>query len=422
MHWSEYGEKPHEIFKTDIHDYTIQEFSRDIDRPLNVIPLYRFTTKSYKIGDIIELDIPTSWSTNLEILGYMAEPYETKTFLQINNTSRGIDNYMSNYPEEEEYILTPMKLKIVNKHDDIANVTILPKSAFIGSGLFREDITYEEELLKFIYDNNTKNAIELLNSVDDIDLTYKDYGNGYTPLHVAIKYNRIEIVKKLLDKLTDEDLIITNKNGMTPLHLVTHKEIIKILLKRLSSKDLVIKNDKGQTPLYVAVSYNRIKIVEILIEKLSGKDLMIPNNDGYTPLHVASNNIKIVNMFLEKLSNEDLIIPDNNGNTYLHIAIRYNWTKIIKLYLDRLSYKGLIIQDNNGNTPLHVAIKNELVIIVQLLLERLPKEARIIENKDGHTPLNVINKNIQFYGENDDRLAIRSMLQPMVKSAYRGSE
>ena len=123
--WSEYGDNPHEVFKTDIHDYTIEEFIRDINRPLTITPLYRFIVRQSNIGDIIKYDVPTSWSTNLEILGYMAEAYDTKTFLQIDDISIGIENYMSNYLEEEEYILIPMKLQVIAKHDDIAHVVIL---------------------------------------------------------------------------------------------------------------------------------------------------------------------------------------------------------------------------------------------------------------------------------------------------------
>ena len=231
---------------------------------------------------------------------------------------------------------------VENKLNDINNIIELfkpmVKSAFTGSGKNK------------IFEAIRNNDIDMINKLSDEDIQNND---DYTFLHLAIKNNLIEIVKILLDKLTDENLIIEDKDGNRPLHL--------------------------------AVMINNKEMVEILLERLSVEDLVIKDIFGGTPLH-DSNNVEITEMLLNKLSNEDIVI-----------------------------------QDDDGYTPLHNAVYYKNIETFQKILERLPKEAKTIKNKDGDTPLDLVNKKIEQYGETDIYIAMRSMLQPIVKSAYTGS-
>lgn len=100
--------------------------------------------------------------------------------------------------------------------------------------------------------------------------------NGYTPLHVAAKYGRTDILRLLLDSGGFPN-VKTYKTLLTPLHLACmHKrvQIIRELLKCGTCK--IDEGDaEGNTPLYYATINNDLKAVEILIT--NGADCMRKN-------------------------------------------------------------------------------------------------------------------------------------------------
>ena len=106
----------------------------------------------------------------------------------------------------------------------------------------------EKMMLEGIRDNDLKKVAWALNLGLDINTLL----DGFTPLHLAVIWNRIEIAKLLID----------------------------------SGADVMAKEDRyGRTPLHEAVYWRNIELAKLLIA--SGADVNAKTNYGFTPLHRA---------------------------------------------------------------------------------------------------------------------------------------
>lgn len=96
-----------------------------------------------------------------------------------------------------------------------------------------------------------------------------------TPLHLAIKNQRLDLFKLLLDhsiKFDEKATIGTNQTGWTPLHLAVkygNLDFIAPLIKKgakLNEKTTGGGPTANLTPLHLAIKDNRLDIVKLLIE------------------------------------------------------------------------------------------------------------------------------------------------------------
>ncbi|KAI0524338.1 hypothetical protein KFK09_003705 [Dendrobium nobile] len=125
----------------------------------------------------------------------------------------------------------------------------------------------------------------LLNAKNDIMVQ--------TPLHVAAGYNKVDIVKYLLEWRGPEKVDLESKNmyGETPLHMAAKNgcsESAHLLLSHGAS--LEAKANNGMTALHLAVWHARqaleCGIVKTLLEY--NADLSVEDNEGLTPLNHIS--------------------------------------------------------------------------------------------------------------------------------------
>ena len=130
LYWSEFGDEPHlsldaETFKR--RHYTLQDFIKDIDVPiLHNGQLYRYivTTISYKIGDIINFDVPTSWSSNKQTVLDMSFGLQNAKILIIkSNNLRGKFNIFNQYGENE-FIIIPLTMHVTKIDDNFIYVCV----------------------------------------------------------------------------------------------------------------------------------------------------------------------------------------------------------------------------------------------------------------------------------------------------------
>ena len=129
----------------------------------------------------------------------------------------------------------------------------------------------DENTYTLLYDSIYKNDIskvkELLPSVA---LTINDdYGFG-TILYHACSYNKVEIVKLLLEQPNIDINIKKEKdyNAHTPLHIACYHqyiEVVKLLLEQ-PFIDVNSQDNNGHTPLDLICKNNNIEIIKLLLK------------------------------------------------------------------------------------------------------------------------------------------------------------
>ena len=174
-----------------------------------------------------------------------------------------------------------------------------------------------------------------MNLVSDLivlgaNLDWKEDGNrGWTALHWAAYYNRLKIVKILID----------------------------------AGADVNIQNEEEDTPLHIATRWCNIKTIKLLLD--SGADVNIKNKKGWTPLHST-----LAIEYLDKLTlllsvpDIDLNVQDTEGWTPLHWAVYFNEFKVVEILVDAGARKD--IRDDGGRLPYDRTTNQELKKLLKL--------------------------------------------------------
>uniref|UniRef100_A0A3Q1EFS7 Ankyrin 3 n=1 Tax=Acanthochromis polyacanthus TaxID=80966 RepID=A0A3Q1EFS7_9TELE len=156
------------------------------------------------------------------------------------------------------------------------------------------------------------------------------FQKGFTPLHVAAKYGKLEVANLLLQKNAPPDA--AGKSGLTPLHVAAHydhQKVALLLLNQGASPHAAAKN--GYTPLHIAAKKNQMEITTTLLEY--GASTNTVTRQGITPLHLAAQegNVDIVTLLLAR--DAPINTSNKNGYTPLHQAAQQGHTHIINLLL-----------------------------------------------------------------------------------------
>ncbi len=261
-----------------------------------------------------------------------------------------------------------------------------------------------------IIESKKKNKHEVLKKMLLLgsDPNTKD-SNGWTALHYACQYGDFESVKILID--TNANITAFSNNQRTPLHLASKMNRIEIV-KYLTDKILALKNgmntkflnakdDHGCTPSHLAAKEGNKECLEILLTK--GADLYAVDLCGWNILHYASFHARkdTIRFICKYDADYDILQNTKNTQNKLPIEILSNYN--LKPYFISLWHaaregdldmtKRLIVNENQNpneptffeqNTPLHLAVLNNHYLEVRLLLEY--KANQTIKNKYGILP------------------------------------
>ena len=280
---------------------------------------------------------------------------------------------------------------------------------------FGKDINEKLSIFSFapihkIIESRKKNKHEVLKKMLLLgsDPNTKD-SNGWTALHYACQYGDFESLKILID--TKANINAFSNNQRTPLHLAAKMnriEIVKYLTDKILSqkggmntKFLNAKDDHGCTPSHLAAKEGNKECLEILLTK--GADLYAVDLCGWNILHYASFHARkdTIRFICKYDADYDKLQNTKNTQNKLPIEILSNYN--LKPYFMSLWHaaregdldmtKRLIVNENQNpneqtyfekNTPLHLAVLNNHYLEVRLLLEY--KANKTIKNKYGILP------------------------------------
>uniref|UniRef100_A0A8C2H9T7 Ankyrin 3 n=1 Tax=Cyprinus carpio TaxID=7962 RepID=A0A8C2H9T7_CYPCA len=256
---------------------------------------------------------------------------------------------------------TPLHLAAREGHKDVASI-LLDNGASLG-------ITTK------VSHTNKCTCFSLFLSMNCLSLQ-----KGFTPLHVAAKYGKIEVANLLLQKEAPPDA--AGKSGLTPLHVAAHydnQKVALLLLDQGASPHAAAKN--GYTPLHIAAKKNQMEIATTLLEY--GADTNATTRQGISPLHLAAQegNVDMVTLLLARETAINL--GNKSGLTPLHLAAQEDKVNVSEVLINH----GATVDPETkmGYTPLHVACHYGNIKMVHFLLKNQAKVNA--KTKNGYTPL-----------------------------------
>jgi len=237
-------------------------------------------------------------------------------------------------------------------------------------------------------------------------------GDGMTMLHIAVRSNRSEVVKVLingganvnkfdekdftpldyaLDFPCEEEIVQLLLNAGAQLKHPNRDEIMEASaigdtgkLKEFISKkiNLLIKDTRDKTPLHLAVENGHAPAVQLLIE--NGADVNAKIGVNVTPLYLTSS-IDVAKILLDNGAR-----PDEqcglDGETALHAAVRKGNKQLAEVLIS--GGADINAGDFGSKTPLHTSAISFQLSMARFLLEK----GVDINAKDvlGLTPLHIV--------------------------------
>jgi ankyrin repeat protein len=111
--------------------------------------------------------------------------------------------------------------------------------------------------------------------------------DGYTALHLAAWFGRLEVARVLLEHGADPNAVALNESRGTPLHSAVasrHRDVASLLLALGASANVV--QHGGWTPLHAAAGHGDDAIASLLL--LRGADPTRASDDGRTAIDMAT--------------------------------------------------------------------------------------------------------------------------------------
>ncbi|XP_072689448.1 ankyrin repeat and SAM domain-containing protein 1A isoform X1 [Canis lupus baileyi] len=216
--------------------------------------------------------------------------------------------------------------------------------------------------------NGHKDVVEVLLRNDA--LTNVADSKGCYPLHLAAWKGDAQIVRLLIHqgpshtRVNEQNTLeikefkkygpfdpyinAKNNDNETALHCAAqygHTEVVKVLLEELT--DPTMRNNKFETPLDLAALYGRLEVVKMLLN--AHPNLLSCNTKKHTPLHLAARNghKAVVQVLLD--AGMDSNYQTEKGSA-LHEAALFGKTDVVQILL--AAGIDVNIKDNRGLTAL----------------------------------------------------------------------
>lgn len=202
-------------------------------------------------------------------------------------------------------------------------------------------------------------AIRLIKAKADI---HHPFTSGNLPIHIAAKYEYLNIIGALRD--AGADLNVLNHEKKSPLWLAIESRQTKAASVLIALKaDITVTMGK-QNLLHLAVSKDTKILIPVLVKSIS---INAPNDAGQSPLAIAFANANLVcAKQLVDLKADINIRIGNKQQTPLHIAAQAGDQELLKSLIEK--QPDLDAYDADLMTPLALALDKCQPISVTLLV------------------------------------------------------
>ncbi|AIL65509.1 Ankyrin repeat protein [Rickettsiales bacterium Ac37b] len=242
----------------------------------------------------------------------------------------------------------------------IGNKELLHLLKIYGANITAQNI-FGETTLHYAIKNNHPEIVDYLLEGDKNLISYHTFSNQ-SPLHYAIEYGTIAMVKRLLREKSRAD--INDKELKSPLHYAVNKGYKNVIEFLLDCKVNINAQDiHHQTPLFYAFENNNLELAELLISH--GADINIPDSSGETILIWAVLKQEFETIKYIIAHGADLNLQDSENNTALHHAV-FNWNREIVTYLIKHGAE-LNLPNIKGITPMSHIIKHHTQDLLELV-------------------------------------------------------
>jgi ankyrin repeat protein len=218
------------------------------------------------------------------------------------------------------------------------------------------------------------------------------------PLHLAVKNNRLDAVRVLLDYA---DVNAVTGAGLTPLHVAAvndRDDAARLLM--LEQPDTEKRDAWGQTPLQSAIKAKNWSVARAMIEGgvsledcvacASGADAL-----NLTPLQdaIAERDPQAVQFYLHNARNRERIVSQRGplGRNALHLAVLINDPEKLRLILNASS--DIFALDDDNMSAIHYAARKGADGALAQLLSELPNSfatnSSAINSSGAPTPLHL---------------------------------
>ena len=227
---------------------------------------------------------------------------------------------------------------------DSKNVTVLQLAAVLGN----------EDIVRLLLDMGANPNGNLVSAATNSD----------TPLHDAVRFARMKIVRLLLDN--GAEVNARAEHGGTALQsaaALENEEIVRLLLEKGASPNGITTSSSVNcdTPLHVAARTGNFTIVSLMLE--TGADIQARDKNGDTPLDIA----------ISKKDEDILRLLLQQGgdiNTPLQAAILREDEDKVRWLLLQGEVDVNAKDEESGFSALQVAVLRANMAIILLLLEK----------------------------------------------------
>ena len=246
---------------------------------------------------------------------------------------------------------------------------------------------------------------------------------GFSPLHVASRFNQLDTVKFILSQnINHERLILTlNKLGESALHISPSKDIAEVIVTALPHRSLGKllnqQNLMGETVLHIAVSNSRWDMLTYLLSLDIDRDLLLLKScdelhhdikpwkiTSGTVLHRLAKSAAEISQYSQVLqavsfeSMSSLMLALNyRGETALHIACKENNDKAVSYLLSQevdndkmlsIMSQECALDKQHSGTALHYASSKYIAdVLINATSGDFREEFVFLQNYRGETAL-----------------------------------